>query len=398
MKSVLHDIRPHTQQSRKAILVGVRLPGSSNSPAGISLEELRGLAATAFYDPVSILSQRLVSVGPKTFLGRGKLDELQRLIRFHSADLVIFDESLSPAQNRNLEAILKCRVIDRPWLILEIFNDHAKTREAKTQVELAQLKYALPRLTRMWGHLSRQRGGIGLRDVGETQIQIDRRLIRQRIYKLDQKLKQLEQERCTQRKSRKGMFKIALVGYTNSGKSTLMNILGCLDVPTSGHFYFDGQNISQLNDSGLARIRNRMIGFVFQTYNLLPRLTALQNVELPLIYGNVRNRKKLAAESLDRVGLADRSDHLPTELSGGQQQRVGIARALATEPSVLLADEPTGNLDSHSTREIIKIIQELNISQNLTVILVTHEPEIARLANRSINIVDGAIVEDRINN
>ena len=191
---------------------------------------------------------------------------------------------------------------------------------------------------------------------------------------------------------------ISITGPSGSGKSTLMNILGCLDVPTSGHFYFDGQNISQLNDSGLARIRNRMIGFVFQTYNLLPRLTALQNVELPLIYGNVRNRKKLAAESLERVGLADRSDHLPTELSGGQQQRVGIARALATEPSVLLADEPTGNLDSHSTREIIKIIQELNISQNLTVILVTHEPEIARLANRSINIVDGAIVEDRINN
>ena len=191
---------------------------------------------------------------------------------------------------------------------------------------------------------------------------------------------------------------ISITGPSGSGKSTLMNILGCLDVPTSGHFYFDGQNISQLNDSGLARIRNRMIGFVFQTYNLLPRLTALQNVELPLIYGNVRNRKKLAAESLDRVGLADRSNHLPTELSGGQQQRVGIARALATEPSVLLADEPTGNLDSHSTREIIKIIQELNISQNLTVILVTHEPEIARLANRSINIVDGAIVEDRINN
>ena len=191
---------------------------------------------------------------------------------------------------------------------------------------------------------------------------------------------------------------ISITGPSGSGKSTLMNILGCLDVPTSGHFHFDGQNISQLNDSGLARIRNRMIGFVFQTYNLLPRLTALQNVELPLIYGNVRNRKKLAAESLDRVGLADRSDHLPTELSGGQQQRVGIARALATEPSVLLADEPTGNLDSHSTRDIIKIIQELNISQNLTVILVTHEPEIARLANRSINIVDGAIVEDRINN
>ena len=191
---------------------------------------------------------------------------------------------------------------------------------------------------------------------------------------------------------------ISITGPSGSGKSTLMNILGCLDVPTSGDFYFNGQDISQLNDSGLARIRNKMIGFVFQTYNLLPRLTALQNVELPLIYGNVRNRKRLASEALNKVGLSDRGDHLPAELSGGQQQRVGIARALATEPSVLLADEPTGNLDSHSTSEIIKIIQDLNQSQDLTVILVTHETEIAELANRSINIVDGSIVEDKRNN
>lgn len=191
---------------------------------------------------------------------------------------------------------------------------------------------------------------------------------------------------------------ISITGPSGSGKSTLMNILGCLDVPTSGDFYFDGQDISQLNDSGLARIRNKMIGFVFQTYNLLPRLTALQNVELPLIYGNVRNRRRLATEALNKVGLSDRGNHLPAELSGGQQQRVGIARALATEPSVLLADEPTGNLDSHSTSEIIKIIQDLNQSQDLTVILVTHETEIAELANRSINIVDGSIVEDKRNN
>ena len=191
---------------------------------------------------------------------------------------------------------------------------------------------------------------------------------------------------------------ISVTGPSGSGKSTLMNILGCLDVPTSGDFYFDGQDISQLNDSGLASIRNKMIGFVFQTYNLLPRLTALQNVELPLIYGNVRNRRSLASEALNKVGLSDRGDHLPAELSGGQQQRVGIARALATEPSVLLADEPTGNLDSHSTSEIIKIIQDLNQSQDLTVILVTHETEIAELANRSINIVDGSIVEDKRNN
>ena len=191
---------------------------------------------------------------------------------------------------------------------------------------------------------------------------------------------------------------ISVTGPSGSGKSTLMNILGCLDVPTSGDFYFDGQDISQLNDSGLASIRNKMIGFVFQTYNLLPRLTALQNVELPLIYGNVRNRRRLASEALDKVGLSDRGDHLPAELSGGQQQRVGIARALAIEPSVLLADEPTGNLDSHSTNEIIKIIQDLNQSQDITVILVTHETEIAELANRSINIVDGSIVEDKRNN
>lgn len=191
---------------------------------------------------------------------------------------------------------------------------------------------------------------------------------------------------------------ISITGPSGSGKSTLMNILGCLDVPTSGDFCFDGQDISRLNDSGLAKIRNKMIGFVFQTYNLLPRLTALQNVELPLIYGNVRNRRRLASEALNKVGLSNRGDHLPAELSGGQQQRVGIARALATEPSVLLADEPTGNLDSHSTSEIIKIIQDLNQSQDLTVILVTHETEIAELANRSINIVDGSIVEDKRNN
>ena len=196
---------------------------------------------------------------------------------------------------------------------------------------------------------------------------------------------------------RKGEF-ISITGPSGSGKSTLMNILGCLDVPTSGDFYFDGQNINQLNDSGLAEIRNKMIGFVFQTYNLLPRLTALQNVELPLIYGNVKNIRQLASEALNRVGLSDRGGHLPAELSGGQQQRVGIARALATEPSVLLADEPTGNLDSHSTSEIIKIIQTLNQSQGLTVILVTHETEIAALANRSIDIVDGFIVEDKKNN
>ena len=187
---------------------------------------------------------------------------------------------------------------------------------------------------------------------------------------------------------------ISITGPSGSGKSTLMNMLGCLDVRTTGEFYLDGNDVSKLSDGGLAKIRNQMIGFVFQTYNLLPKLTALQNVELPLVYGNVSRRKENALNALELVGLGDRVKHLPTELSGGQQQRVGIARALATNPSILLADEPTGNLDSSSTEEIMKLIEELNQTQNITVVLVTHENEIAERAKRSVHIVDGKIVND----
>ena len=187
---------------------------------------------------------------------------------------------------------------------------------------------------------------------------------------------------------------ISITGPSGSSKSTLMNMLGCLDVPTTGEFYLDGNDVSKLSDGGLAKIRNQMIGFVFQTYNLLPKLTALQNVELPLVYGNVSRRKENALNALELVGLGDRVKHLPTELSGGQQQRVGIARALATNPSILLADEPTGNLDSSSTEEIMRLIEELNQTQNITVVLVTHENEIAERAKRSVHIVDGKIVND----
>jgi len=210
--------------SNKAILIGVRLPGDLSSTE-ISLDELTGLATTAEYEPVAELTQRLTEINPKTFLGSGKVEELKEATLHHSPEVVIFDEELSPRQNRELEKVLKCRVIDRPWLILEIFSHHARTREAKTQVELARLKYALPRLAKMWGHLSRQRGGIGMKDVGETQIQLDQRMIRNEINKLEKKLKQIDREKKTQRKSRQGTFKVALVGYTNAGKSSLMNKL-----------------------------------------------------------------------------------------------------------------------------------------------------------------------------
>ncbi len=225
MKALFHQIQPKTPEKRKAILVGVQLPQGKGTAQPISLGELEGLATTANYHPVAELSQKLSTVNPKTFLGSGKVEELKQAVEQHQPEAVIFDAELSPGQNRNLEKIFGCRVIDRSWLILEIFNDHANSREAKTQVELARLKYALPRLTRMWGHLSRQRGGIGLRDVGETQIQLDRRLIRNEITKLERKLKGIDKEKKTQRKSRSGIYRVALVGYTNVGKSTLMNQL-----------------------------------------------------------------------------------------------------------------------------------------------------------------------------
>lgn len=220
-----HQVPQSTQKSStlKALLVGVEITG--NGIPGHSLDELDGLARTAHYTPIGSFTQRLTSINPKTFIGKGKVEELVTAVKHHQADAVIFDEALTPAQTRNLEGILKCGIVDRPWIILEIFKDHARTREAKTQVELARLQYALPRLTKMWTHLSRQRGGIGMRDVGETQIQLDRRIIRDNIAKLNKKLKRIHRERQTQRKARQGAYQVSLVGYTNVGKSTLMNCL-----------------------------------------------------------------------------------------------------------------------------------------------------------------------------
>ena len=191
---------------------------------------------------------------------------------------------------------------------------------------------------------------------------------------------------------------VAIMGPSGSGKSTMMNVLGCLDTPTAGEYWLNGEEVSRLSDDALARVRNREIGFVFQTFNLLPRATALHNVELPLVYAGVRARERRdrAAAALERVGLAQRMDHRPNELSGGQRQRVAIARALVNQPSILLADEPTGNLDSVTSEEIMKVFAGLHAAGQ-TVIMVTHEPDIAARAARRIVLRDGQVESDQVN-
>ncbi len=189
---------------------------------------------------------------------------------------------------------------------------------------------------------------------------------------------------------------VAIVGQSGSGKSTMMNVLGCLDIPTRGNYFLDGTDVRELTDKELSHIRNKQIGFIFQQYNLIQSLTVLENVELPLIYQGIgaERRRELALEALERVGLADRVRHRPTEMSGGQQQRVAIARAISTKPPIIMADEPTGALDSHTGHEVLRFLQELN-KEGSTVILITHDNGIAATARRCVRLQDGRIVEDR---
>lgn len=190
---------------------------------------------------------------------------------------------------------------------------------------------------------------------------------------------------------------VAIVGHSGSGKSTFMNMLGCLDTPTSGDYYLDGVNVAGMTDDELSDIRNKQIGFIFQGFNLIPSLTAQENVELPLVYRGMpaEQRHQLAEEALTRVGMGHRMSHRPSELSGGQQQRVAIARAIAARPPIIMADEPTGNLDTRSGEDVMKILHELN-EEGRTIVLITHDNDIARQATRAIRIIDGKVVSDTL--
>ena len=379
----------------RAVLVGLIYEQQNEEQLQEYLDELAFLAETAGAIAIKRFVQKLPHPDSKTFIGKGKLEEIRQYIEGRNIDVAIFDDELTGAQITNIEKALDVKTIDRSDLILDIFARRAKTAQAKAQVELAQYQYLLPRLRGMWKHLERLGGGIGTRGPGESEIETDRRIVRDKISLLRKRLAQIDKQASTQRKDRGELVRVALVGYTNVGKSTLMNILGCLDTPTKGQYVLNGTDVSRMTDNELAEVRNREIGFVFQTFNLLPRNTALDNVALPLIYSGVNkeDRKSRAEGALKNVGLGNRMDHKPNELSGGQRQRVAVARALINNPSIILADEPTGNLDTKTSIEIMGLMEDIHAKGN-TIILVTHEEDIALHAHRIVRMRDGLIEND----
>ena len=380
----------------------------SERSSEISMQELAALVETAGGQAVGMMIQNRPTPDPRSFIGDGKVAELKEFIEMNNCDLAVFDNELSPSQMRVLGEELGVKVLDRSGLILDIFAQRAQTREGQLQVELAQYKYLLPRLTGMWTHLVRQTasGGsspIGTRGPGETQLETDRRHIRRKIQKLEEELAAVRKVRSTQRRKREknDVPVVALVGYTNAGKSTLLNMMAGLEKPTKGTITIFGERIDKMSERKLAIFRQKNMGFVFQSYNLLPNLTAIDNVAMPMMFSGIKRRvsDKQAKQMLKMCGLGKRMRHKPTQMSGGQQQRVGIARAFVAKPKIVFADEPTGNLDTRTTIEIMEMMVSMARENHQTLVIVTHDVEIAAYADKIYHIIDGVIssVEDNTN-
>ena len=385
-----------------AVLVGLRSPVlGADSADEESLAELAALVETAGGESVGMILQSREKPDPHSFIGEGKVEEVKRMVENSEATMVIFDNDLSPSQVRVLTELCGVQVLDRSGLILDIFAQRARTREGRLQVELAQYQYLLPRLIGMWSHLERQGGTggspIGTKGPGETQLETDRRHIRRKIDKLKEELEEVRRVRATQRQRRRKneIPVVAIVGYTNAGKSTLLNILGLLDNPTSGEYYLNGTEVSKYTEAQRTNLRKGVIGFVFQSFNLIDELNVYENIELPLLYMGIpaTERKRRVETAMERMAIMHRSKHFPQQLSGGQQQRVAIARAVVSNPKLILADEPTGNLDSKNGKEVMELLNELN-KEGTTIVMVTHSQHDAGFAGRIINLFDGQVVTE----
>ena len=383
------------EQKERVLLVGVQLDNQEDMES--SLEELKALAKTAGAETVGKVIQPRDAYHPATYIGKGKLEEVRSLIEETGATGIICDDELSPAQLRNLEDALGTKVMDRTMVILDIFASRATTSEGKIQVEVAQLKYRSTRLTGLGTTLSRLGGGIGTRGPGEKKLETDRRIIRDRISRLSKDLEEIKNHRevARQNRSRTAVPVAAIVGYTNAGKSTLLNMLAGLERPTRGEIVIAGKHIEKLSEKALVAFRRERVGFIFQSYNLLNTMNAVENVAMPLSFRGMAKKERMdrAKKYLNLVGVGDQAKHMPNQMSGGQQQRVGIARALVVNPQIIFADEPTGNLDSKTTMEVMRLMQKIVRERQQTLVMVTHDNNLASYADRQIRIIDGKIVE-----
>ena len=383
------------QIEEKVILVGIS--EQDGDDAEDSLAELAELVKTAGAVVVGTLIQKRETIHPGTYVGTGKVDEIAQLLAATGATGIVCDDELSPAQMKNLESILATKVMDRTLIILDIFAARATTSEGKIQVELAQLKYRLSRLSGLGKSMSRLGGGIGTRGPGEKKLEIDRRLINDRIAQLNRELKEVVKHRDITRAKREknDVPVVAIVGYTNAGKSTLLHVLAGIDSFESGSYHVGNQDVGQMSEKQLAEFRNKSIGMVMQDFALIEEYTVQENLQVPLIFGKVKKREqsKKIMDVLEKVNIAELKDKRVNQLSGGQKQRVAIARALINSPEYILADEPTGALDSNTSDDIMDVFEELNRNGH-TVIIVTHDNGVAARCQRVIEIKDGEVLSE----